>query len=283
MKQQLTPASIAENDNLRSAAMRRLIQSPATPQPAARQGAIPPVLVQFWDNLATLPTDVQHCLDSWEPLTHQGFSRHLFDEPQAFAFITASCEPGHAQAFLRCTHPAMKCDYFRLCYLYYHGGFYVDADERYQGADCRSFVQDGRLKIQPLCYDTRTDEMVSAEVFMRQRRHADEWIYYVNNNPLIAPARHPVIGRALARATRQLLQSTTSGQSIQSIAGPGNLTASLVMHALAVAPDAVTDFCILPNWDAVSVSPWPLSYRNDERNWRVWEANQIGHHPSFTR
>ena len=277
MKQQLTPAIIAENDKLRSAAMRKLIQSPTTPQPVAQEGAIPPVLVQFWDNSATLPADVQHCLDSWEPLTHQGFSRHFFDEPQALAFITASCEPDHAQAFLRCIHPAMKCDYFRLCYLYYHGGFYVDADERYQGVDCRRLLQDGRLKIQPLCYDTRTGEMISPGVFMRQRRHVDEWIYYVNNNPLIAPARHPIIGQALARATSQLLQPAFSGQSIQSIAGPGNLTASLVMYALAAA-DAVPDFYILPNWDSVSVSPWPLSYRNDERNWRVWEAKQIRQH-----
>ena len=64
MKQQLTPATIAEDDTLRSAAMRRLIQLPAAPPPAAREGAIPPVLVQFWDNSATLPADVQHCLDS---------------------------------------------------------------------------------------------------------------------------------------------------------------------------------------------------------------------------
>ena len=27
----------------------------------------------------------------------------------------------------------------------------------------------------------------------------------------------------------------------------------------------------LGEWDFISVSRWPLSYRNDERNWRLWK------------
>jgi hypothetical protein len=36
----------------------------------------------------------------------------------------------------------MRCDYFRLCYIYRQGGFYVDADEIYQGGDYHSLYRD---------------------------------------------------------------------------------------------------------------------------------------------
>ena len=95
----------------------------------------------------------------------------------------------------------MRSDYFRLCYIFRHGGFYVDADEVYQGGDCRSWFLDRRLKLQPLCYDTLSNTMIPPDVFMRNQDGGSEWIFYVNNNPLIAPARHPLIRLALIRST----------------------------------------------------------------------------------
>jgi hypothetical protein len=62
----------------------------------------------------------------------------------------------------------MRCDYFRMCYMVRCGGFYVDADEYYQGGDCTSLFQDDLLKVQPLCYDTSTDCMVPVDVFARR-------------------------------------------------------------------------------------------------------------------
>lgn len=57
--------------------------------------------------------------------------------------------PHHLSAYERCHHPAMKSDYFRLCFIARHGGFYVDADEVFQGVDCESLFADPRLKLQP--------------------------------------------------------------------------------------------------------------------------------------
>jgi hypothetical protein len=57
--------------------------------------------------------------------------------------------------------------------------------------------------------------------------------------------------------------------------GPGNLTASLVHHA--IASDLVgraLDFTIVPGWDVISLSRWPLSYRSDQRNWRLWTQSK---------
>ena len=50
----------------------------------------------------------------------------------------------------------MRCDYFRLCFMARNGGFYVDADEVYQDVDCEYLFEDGRLKLQPLCYEMST-------------------------------------------------------------------------------------------------------------------------------
>jgi hypothetical protein len=57
---------------------------------------------------------------------------------------------------------------------------------------------------------------------------------------------------------------------VQAITGPGNLTASLVEHVVDRGSDKRTDFSFIRDWDRISTSRWPLSYRNDERNWRLW-------------
>ena len=74
---------------------------------------------------------------------------------------------------------------------------------------------------------------------------------------------------ALERATT-LLTNSEGQLEIQSTTGPGNLTASVVYYFLsqkAVKPKA--DLFIISDWEGFSISPWPLSYRNDSRNWRI--------------
>jgi hypothetical protein len=50
----------------------------------------------------------------------------------------------------------MQADYFRLCYVLVEGGIYVDADDVCVGTDIGWLAEDGRLKLQPLCYDIAT-------------------------------------------------------------------------------------------------------------------------------
>ena len=269
------PSCIAEDDTLRSREMRQLIQDAATSEPFLVPTRIPKVVIQFWHDSRNIPPDVQECLNSWEPLESQGFKRVLFDDYKARRFISKGFGRHYAAAFDRCHHPAMRCDYFRLCYMVTHGGFYIDADEFYQGGDCESLFHNNRLKVQPLCYDISSATMVPYDIFTRERSDFPNWIFYVNNNPLVAPASHPVIRLALARSTRILLSHEEQRLDIQSTTGPGNLTASLVKHAIMSELAGLDrDFALLANWETISISRWPLSYRDDERNWRLWNLAQ---------
>jgi len=83
---------------------------------------------------------------------------------------------------------------------------------------------------------------------------------------------------ALRRATRILLGDGDERFDIQATTGPGNLTRSLVEHALTLGPTAPQhrDFVFLPDWDDFSTSRWLLGYRDDERNWRLWRPGLLG-------
>jgi mannosyltransferase OCH1-like enzyme len=265
------PFRIAEDDSLRSGYIRRLIRERQSDRARRSAGAIPRVLIQFWHDVGDVPADVRDCLDSWTPLVDQGFDRVFFDDRSARSFILERFGPRHVTAFDLCHHPAMRCDFFRMCYLVALGGFYVDADEEYQGADCGPLFGDDLLKVQPLCYDCDTDSMIAVDVFAQSDAWSPNWIYYVNNNPIVAPPHHPILQLALARATRMLVAQPGKRMDIQSTTGPGNLTASVVAHSItSECARAARDFSLFKDWGSISISRWPLSYRSDERNWRLW-------------
>jgi len=264
-------SAIVEDDQLRSRYVMRLVEATGTSTYINASSVLPRVLIQFWDNAKNIPADVQECIDSWQPLDEKDFKRLLFDDTSAKQFIADNFDLSHLMAFERCAHPAMRSDYFRLCFILINGGFYVDTDDVYQGRDCESWFSDDRLKLQPLCYNVSTDSMVDTTDFLTNPEASPDLIYYVNNNPLIAPPRHPVIRMALERSTGILLNQSGGMRDIQSITGPGNLTACLVQHDIESKNNKnKRDFTFLTSWDSVSVSKWPLEYRDDERNWRHW-------------
>ncbi len=47
----------------------------------------PKRLVQFWDDLTRLPSDVSECIDTWRQIEEQGVVRLLFDKHDAREFI----------------------------------------------------------------------------------------------------------------------------------------------------------------------------------------------------
>jgi mannosyltransferase OCH1-like enzyme len=200
----------------------------------------------------------------------------LFDERSAKAFIGRSLGTRHERAFDRCYHPAMQADYFRLCYLLVEGGFYVDADDVCTCTDIDCLFNDGRLKIQPLCYDIDSENMVPPSMFLRVDAYAPSWIFYFNNNPLSATRGHPIVNNALSRAT-ELLEFAEDDDlpEIQATTGPGNLSRSI--FDFGTTPENVaSELTILRSWDSFAVSQWTLSYRSDSRNWR--RSNQQKFH-----
>lgn len=230
----------------------------------------PRVIVQFWDDSGAIPTDVQECLDSWSVPEAAGFKRLLFDDVSATRFIEEHLSDRHVAAFQKCSHPAMRADYFRYAFIFKVGGFYVDADEVYLGGPVDALVGDGRLKLQPLCQDVSTLSMLDA----RQAaitEHDTPRVFYAANSPLIAPAGHPVIAAALECATSNMLSANKGNREIQSLTGPVTFTKCLVRHALELEKArAPKDFQLITDWQMVAISKWPLAYRSDQRNWRIW-------------
>jgi hypothetical protein len=260
-----------ENRYSRSNFVRELVQgagdSAVTSSLFARK--IPKRIVQFWDDLDRLPGDVSECIETWRTTEELGVKRHLFDNQKAGDFIYQNLGLRHKKAYDKCYHPAMQSDFFRLCYIFAEGGCYIDADDVYNGSQIEHLFSDGRLKIQPLCYDTATHMMVPPSLFTKAGANATSWIFYFNNNPLIAPSGHPVIGHALNQATLSLENvGTDSLPEIQSTTGPGNLTKSL-FDAAAENEEIKRTLLVLSKWEDTAKSKWELSYRNDARNWRL--------------
>ena len=265
------PSTLANDHAFRSNYIRQLVQGPGNINAVdkTRKGVIPKLIIQYWHDPTDLPLDVLNCLESWSSLESIGFTRLLFNDELASNYISEHFGDRYLQAFNRCHHPAMRCDYFRLCFILLNGGFYVDADEVYSGKDIDDYFSDRRLKVHPLCYDTTTDTMVKTQLFLSERKSSVNWIFYVNNNPLISPPHHPVIHIALNRANRLLLTSSRKSD-IQSTTGPGNVTASLVEYALSCErANEPSNIQVLADWEETSTCVWPLSYRSDERNWRL--------------
>jgi hypothetical protein len=276
------PEGFEENDALRSEFIRQLASTSlrsqkstsdrVSPQAlAADSSSIPRTLVRFWHDSLQIPADVQACLDSWAPLLEEGVTFRMFDDDTAATYIARHFGSSEIDAFERCEHPAMRSDYLRMCFVLAEGGLYVDADDVLLGEGWRRVFSDSRLKLQPLCYDIPGARMIAAnetDLFQRADSHR---IFYINNNPIAAPPGHPVLRRALTRATRKLLDRTRVAE-IQSTTGPGNLTAALAAHAREnlIAPHRL-GLDLLFDWESIAEPSWDLGYRRDARNWRNWD------------
>lgn len=263
-----TDVSSASDERFRSRHIQGLIQE-------SDEGVLPPgtvipwTLVQYWDDI-NIPSDVQRCLDSWRALDELGFERLIYDKLQARAFIERHFSDVHLRAFDSCTHPAMRSDYFRLCFLLLNGGLYVDADDELREPEAiLPLLSPGVLRLQPLCYQSSTDSMVISKDFADHV--SDGLLFYVANDPIVAPADHPVIQAALAQATDRLVATAGTSRDIQWLAGPGNLTEVLVRHSSQIEyAGAQRDFQFIFTWVQIAPGDWTLEYRNDHRNWRLW-------------
>jgi len=272
-REETFPPGFEESDKLRSAFVRRLLlhhEESAAAGPHNRT-TIPRTLVRFWHDPTELPDDVRACLTSWDRLASAGFDIRTFDDTSAANYIREHYTRRESDAFARCRHPAMRSDYLRMCFILREGGLYVDADDVLIGAGVEGLIADGTLKLQPLCYDLEAHTMASVGDVWRSEVPSSSRIFYANNDPLAASPEHPVLARALERATDLLLAS--SNPEIQSTTGPGNLTTSLVAHAWELeASGCAPDFRFILNWDAIAETRWELSYRGDARNWRNMDA-----------
>lgn len=256
---------IAEDDNTRSKFIYDFLQKEK--YISLNDPAIPKVIMQYWHSSKEVPKDVLGCIESWKILINKGFKFDFFDDESATCFINKYLDKKYLKAYLTCHHPAMRCDYFRLCYLYICGGFYVDSDELLLNTEIDFLIKSNGLKIQPLCYSLKEGKMVDNKDFLCSPFEETN-IYYFNNNPIISPPNHLLISIALERATDKLF-SDENIFDIQSTTGPGNLSESLVIYLLKGGSDVE----YINDWNSISTSVWSLNYRNDNRNWRLYNGN----------
>ena len=272
---------LEKNHRDRSNFVRKLVQRPNEPAqlPLGHLAPPPRRIVQFWDDLDRLPEDVRECMESWRTLERSGFELHVFDESSARSFIRIHLGSRYEKAFDRCYHPSMKSDYFRYSYVLVEGGFYVDADDVYHGTTIDYLFTDGRMKLQPFCYDIATGQMVPPSLFVNPGASQLSWIFYFNTTPLIAGRNHPIIERALLNATTSLEQESKGGlPEVQATTGPGNLTRS-VFEVITNEGRPEEVLLVVHDWEKTSTSKWPLSYRSDKRNWRI--SNQQAYRASW--
>jgi hypothetical protein len=59
---------------------------------------------------------------------HPEFEMHFFDDARAELFLKKKCSERHVDIFKTFKNGAHKADFFRYCYLYVNGGFYLDLD-----------------------------------------------------------------------------------------------------------------------------------------------------------
>src|SRR5687768_10456973 len=262
---------LKDDERQRSNFVRALVQRSNQPHwpPGAHLARPPKRIVQFWDDLCRLPLDVRECMESWRKLERFGFELQVFDESSAREFIRSRLGSRYENAFNKCYHPSMKSDYFRYSYIFVEGGFYIDADDVYHGTPLDHLFRDERLKLQPFCYDIATAQMVSPALFAKPGADQLSWIFYFNTTPLIAGRNHPIVERALLNATISL-ERESQGElpEVQATTGPGNLTRS-IYEILADEERPEDMFVVVHDWESISTSKWPLSYRNDCRNWRL--------------
>lgn len=82
-------------------------------------------LMQYWDS-EIIPNEVNLLIDTWR--FDKSIDYVLFNNATAREFLTKNFDGEVVECFNRCAVPAMQADFFRLCWLYKSGGFYVDAD-----------------------------------------------------------------------------------------------------------------------------------------------------------
>lgn len=277
------PPGFEEDDHLRSDFIRQMILRQLRHNrdlSFASTGAvreIPRTVVRFWHDPRDVPTDVRGCLESWNALHDEGLIFRMFDDKSAAGYISEHFGPREVAAFSRCWHPAMRSDYLRMCFLLTEGGLYVNADDVLIGDGWEDAFRGGTLKVQPLCYDVAVGGMVPSSELRRTDLPTAHRIFYVNNNPIAAPPGHPVLRRAVTRATDNLLGEDWV-PDIQSTTGPGNLTAVLAAHVReSQVGGAPPDFELLLDWEKTAEPCWDLAYRGDIRNWRNAELDrQLG-------
>lgn len=200
-------------------------------------------IVQFWDK--DIPGDVEVITRNWANSGHQ---YQLFNEMSAHKYILENLGSIYTTVFSRCSHPAMKADFFRLAYLANEGGIYVDADECLFGDIDLYFEQLNISSGALVC--TYAHERVA------------------NNNLLICRRFNQIICKCLQMAVDNIMMHPE--YPIWRSTGPGILGMAIAWHLRCFGIDETLSSIRLDRsvWNSTVRKVDDLSYKSDSRDWR---------------
>ena len=236
---------------------------------------------QYWDS-PVIPTDVLTIMDEWKAAYSENYTR--FSELQALLFIKQNFPIDYANAYQKCWHPAMKADFFRLCYLYKNGGCYVDADEGVRfdeddGASLKIPLIDIHhngdfLILRPIIRADYGDGFVTIpfnEFVINFDKHTDAQCYF-NNAPIICSPQNEIIRLALTRSKKLILGPEINHMSLHDITGPSNLSFCIIAHLLHSSFAGLKPVNVIAiDWSLYSRDVDFLQYKNDNRYWGLQE------------
>lgn len=212
---------------------------------------VPRIILQYWDK--NIPDDVLNATKCYSSLEEFHYVMH--NKESAIAFIESNYGSNLRDIFLRCTHPAMEADVFRLMFLHYNGGYYFDTDE---------LLIDGKTAIFNVC----ESEPYSSFLWQVQTG-------LINNAVLAVTQQHPIMELAINQVVENILKNNQDG--IWSVTGPGVLTRATANymyrclfhgnkhHGVRFFSDSEMEKFV---WHT------GFEYENDERSWQRFEASQ---------
>lgn len=200
-------------------------------------------LFQYWDTQA-IPEDVQLAIDRWRRAV--GPENHiLFNDETARDFIRKNLGPFLLKYYEQCFHPAMKSDFFRLCFLAVRGGVYADADSAPLDK-ARGFFA----------------AAANRQVFVFR---TDRYENRITNMFLCSPQDHGIFDASVLLAADRI---RADRREIFEDTGPGLLT-DAVLHCLAEKRDYSGLRCMSFTTLASSVAEIiSARYKHTDRNWR---------------
>tara|TARA_B100001027_G_scaffold215135_1_gene188515 strand:- start:2560 stop:3267 length:708 start_codon:yes stop_codon:yes gene_type:complete len=83
---------------------------------------IPKVIIQTYSNKTKVPQKVFENIQKFAP----GFKHIIFDDNECIQFLRDTYSEHFVTIFNSFPRGAHKSDFFRYCYLYIHGGYYLD-------------------------------------------------------------------------------------------------------------------------------------------------------------
>lgn len=215
---------------------------------------IPPRIVQYW-HAEDPPQDVRQAIDKVQAC-NPAMACSVFHEADARAFIAAHFGNDMQALFDFCFHHTMKSDLFRLCYLYVHGGIYVDVDIH--------------------CHAPLTN-MVAGNAFRCFLVYAEGAPWCIENGLIVAEPGNGVILAMIHKLASNLVRYRDAGQfrGIWTETGPGVATEAVMglfaRFILTGEGESLIDGFLAARNDLCWISYWhdELAYKETaDGNWR---------------